>query len=225
MWTPLFALLISLLPLQAAQNRPPAFPREGAKQIIDNERVTVWDVTLEKGKPTPMHEHPFDIVTVDLADAAVKTTKATGAVSSSVVKKGTAGFSRKGLTHSDEGTSDVPRHVIVIELKDVVVPPIPNNSGYPEAFPREGSKKLIDNERVTVWDYSWAPGKATATHFHSRDVVVVYLDNGDLTSTTPDGKATLSSHTFGETRFNARNRVHSELLVKGKQRVIAVELK
>ena len=62
-------------------------------------------------------------------------------------------------------------------------------------------------------------------HFHSKDVVVVYLDNGELESTTPDGKATVNASTFGQAKFNARDRTHSEKLVKGAQRVIAVELK
>lgn len=215
---------MSLLPVQA-RNLPPAFPREGAKQIIDNERVTVWDVTLAKGKPTPMHQHPYDMVRVELAEATVKATSATGTASNGAVHKGQAAFLQKGLIDAQESTSDTPRHSIMIELKDVTVPPLPNKSGYPEAFPREGAKKLLDNPRVTVWDFAWTPGKPTVTHFHSRDVVVVYLDNGDLSSTTPDGKVTLNSYTFGQAKFNARDRTHSELLVKGMQRVIAVELK
>ena len=83
----------------------------------------------------------------------------------------------------------------------------------------------MDNARVTIWDFSWTPGESTVTHFHSRDVVVVYLGNGDLSSTTPDGKVTLNSYTFGQVKFNPRDRTHRELLVKGSQRVIAVELK
>ena len=59
----------------------------------------------------------------------------------------------------------------------------------------------------------------------SKDVVVVYLDNGELASTTPDGKKTVNASTFGQAKFNPRDRTHSEMLVKGAQRVIAVELK
>jgi hypothetical protein len=62
-------------------------------------------------------------------------------------------------------------------------------------------------------------------HYHDKDVVVVYLDNGDLSSTTLDGKTTVNSYVFGQAKFNARDRTHSELLSKGSQRVIAIELK
>jgi hypothetical protein len=62
-------------------------------------------------------------------------------------------------------------------------------------------------------------------HFHDKDVVVVYLGTGDLSSTTPDGMTTVNSYVFGQAKFNPRDRTHSEMLVNGAQRVIAVELK
>jgi hypothetical protein len=210
MKTALLAVLLALSP-KPLQELPNAFPRAGARQLIDNERVTVWDVTVEKGNAMPPHRYPLDVVTVDLSGASAK--------------KGQVSFSPKGTTEKKESPSDAPRHSIVVELKDVKVPPLPNKTGYPDAFPREGSKKVLDNPRVVVWDFSWTPGKATAMHFHDKDVVVVYLDNGDLSSITLDGKTTVNSYVFGQAKFNARDRIHSELLTKGSQRVIAIELK
>ena len=220
----ILVLLFTLLPLQTA-DLPHAFPRDGAKQLIDNERVTVWEATWEKGRPTAMHRHRYDMVGVELADASVKVTSQQGSATNASPRVGQAFFTRKGVTHLEEGTSETPRHAILIDLKDVMVPVLSNKTGFPDAFPREGAKKLLENERVVVWDYSWAPGKPTAMHFHDKDVVVVYLGNGDLSSTTPDGKTTVNSYSFGQSRFNTRDRSHSELLVKGTQRVIAVELK
>ena len=223
----LLGLLVAFLPaaLQTA-NLPPAFPRDGAKQLIDNNRVTVWDVVLPKGKPTGMHQHKYDTVRVELADSTVRVTSPGGIPGApGNIRMGTVAFGAKGMTESQETTSDTPRHAIMIELKDVAVPPIRNTSGYPDAFPREGAKKVLDNARVVVWDYSWTPGKPTAMHFHDKDVVVVYLGNGELSSTTPAGQTTVNSYTFGQSKFNPRDRAHTELLVKGSQRVIAVELK
>jgi hypothetical protein len=68
------------------------------------------------------------------------------------------------------------------------VPPLPNTSGYPDAFPREGAKRPLENARVTVWDYTRTLGKATVTHFHGKDVVAVYLGNAEMSSIAPDGK-------------------------------------
>src|SRR5262245_52028913 len=131
MFENLIAFLLVLAPLQAQTSQlPAAFPREGAKQLIDNERVTVWDVTQEKGKATPMHQHKYDAVGVDLADATVKVTSSDGKTSSQTIRLGQVFSLKKGKAEVQEGTSDKPRHAIVIDLKDVVVPPIPNKSGY-----------------------------------------------------------------------------------------------
>jgi hypothetical protein len=147
----------------------------------------------------PTTAQPFDAVVVSLS--------------------GSAAFLREGSTPNLAGRS------IMIDLKDHPVAPIANASGYPLAFPRPGSKKILENDRVIVWDYSWTPGVATPMHFHDKDTVVVFLDEGDLSSTTPDGKVVVNSYTFGAVRFNLRDRTHTETLVRGKQRAIITELK
>jgi hypothetical protein len=55
--------------------------------------------------------------------------------------------------------------------------------------------------------------------------VVAFLEDGDLKSTTPDGKSTVNSYNFGTIRFNPRDRVHTETLVRGSQHAIITELK
>ena len=169
--------------------------------IVDNERVVIRDV----GAPTPL-PIPIggvnDAVVVFLADGKV----------------GDVAFEQKGSLLST-------RRAIVVELKDRTVAPYPNTSGYPNAFPRPGSKKVLENARVVVWDYTWNPGAATPVHFHDKDVVVVYLADGALTSTTPDHVSTVNEHFFGFAKFNPGNRVHSEMLSRGGARAIIIELK
>jgi len=114
---------------------------------------------------------------------------------------------------------------IVIVLKDHPVAPIQNTSGYPPGFPRPGAKKVLENDRVIVWDYTWVPGVPTPMHFHDKDVVAFFLEDGDLKSTTPDGQDTVNPYTAGTVKFNARNRTHTETLVRGTQRGIITELK
>src|SRR6476620_4783183 len=88
------------------QNLPNAFPRESAKQLVDNERVTVWDVTTVKGKPTTMHRHPYDYVLVDLADATGKVTSQDGRESNYALKTGRVSFGQKGSVEKQENVSD-----------------------------------------------------------------------------------------------------------------------
>lgn len=136
-----------------------------------------------------------------------------------VSRAGHAVFLKKGDKHAADGAG------ILIGLKDFKVEPLANKSGYPAAFPRPGSKKLLENARVVVWDYSWTPGVATPMHFHDKDVVVYYLDDGDLQSTTPSGEKTVNEYRPGMIRFNLRDRSHAETLVRGKQHGIMTELK
>ena len=86
-------------------------------------------------------------------------------------------------------------------------------------------RPLLENARVVVWDYSWTPGVATPMHFHDKDVVVYYFEDGDLQSTTPSGEKTVNSYKPGMIRFNLRDRSHTETLIHGKQHGIMTELK
>ncbi len=134
--------------------------------------------------------------------------------------KGTAAFGHKGDVPGEAGARN-----IVIALKDHPEPPIVNNSGYPNAYPREGIVKLLENDRVIVWSYRWTPGKPTVMHFHNTDVVVVYEENTPLESITPDGKRVLNDYKVADTRFNRGNRVHSEVLVGKSGSAVITEIK
>jgi hypothetical protein len=136
-----------------------------------------------------------------------------------VSQSGHAAFLPKGATHKADGKG------ILIGLKDFKVAPLANKSKYPLAFPRPGVKKLLENARVIVWDYTWTTGVATPMHFHDKDVVVFYLEDGDLQSTTPKGEKTVNPYKPFMIRFNLRDRIHTETLVRGKQRAIITELK
>jgi hypothetical protein len=198
---------------------------EAAKPVVDNERVAVFDVTMAKGKaiaaPTA-----FDTVKVYLAGGTIGTTQPGGQSSVVTRSAGDAVFEPKGMAAGEELLSGgAPAREIVIELKDGKAEPVPNTSGYPNAFPRAGSKKLIDNDRVAVWDYTWRPGVPTAMHFHDKDVVVIYFENGILRSIAPDGKIVDNNYPAGAIRFNFGNRAHSEQLIGGAQRAIVTELK
>jgi hypothetical protein len=118
--------------------------------VIDNERVAVWDIVLTPGQPTSLQRHENDFVTMFLVGGDIRTTD--GNAKTSVVSRnfGDAVYRKKG-TEEEEVISGSPARLIVVELKDHPVPPLVNKSGYPAAFPRPGSKKVLDNERVVIW--------------------------------------------------------------------------
>ena len=168
----------------------------GAEPAIDNDRVTACDTS---GVAPPVQH---DFVAVPLS------------------RKGTAFFSHKGDTPGKAG-----ERTVIVELKGQPLPPLANTSGYPLAFPRPHVKKLLENDRVVVWDYAWRPGKPTPMHFHDKDTLVVFEATGALQSTTLDGKITVNENKFGDIRFNKRDRIHTELLLRGHAHAVITELK
>jgi hypothetical protein len=113
----------------------------------------------------------------------------------------------------------------VVELKDAPTNTVPNTSGLPPAFPREGSRLVLETPKVRVWNYTWLPGKPTVMHFHDTEVVVAYRGDGDIKSTSPDGKSQVSHRATGDIVYNLANRAHSEELVKGEAGGVMLELK
>jgi quercetin dioxygenase-like cupin family protein len=168
----------------------------GTEAVIDNERVVVWDTT----HALPAATHNF--------------------VAVSLSQLGTAVYGHPGQIPSREGT-----RTIVIELKDNAPMTIPNNSGYPLAYPRPHANKLFENDRVIAWRVEWPPGQPTPMHFHDKDAVAVFEATGAIQSATPDGKKTGAPTRFGEVIFAGRNRTHAELLLSGQARAIIIELK
>lgn len=176
------------------------------KPVIDNDRVTVWDVTWAKGTANPAG-HDRDVVMMTLTGPGA----------------GTASFIAKGSERNKPG--HVGARSLIIELKDNPVAPLENKTGYPLAFPRPHVKKLLENNRVIVWSYRWNPGEPTPMHFHDKDVVVVYLEDTALVSTTPDGAKKLNEYKAFDIRFNKRDRTHTELLAHGTGSAMMMELK
>jgi hypothetical protein len=132
-------------------------------------------------------------------------------------------FVPRGSTSHRRSVSKEAVRTIVIQLEGNSPPPLANTAAVREAFDRPGIEKAFDDDEVTAWRYTWTLGKQTPLHFHARDVVVVYLANGVLKSSTP--KSVLNPHSFGFTKFSPRGRVHYEELVEGNARAVMVELK
>jgi hypothetical protein len=187
--------------------------------VIDNARVTVHDIALAPGTPGPTIEHAGDYVILYFQGGRIR-----GADGKTVVRpSGGASFGHGGST--GDTALGKAAHEIVVELKDSPSNTVPNTTGLPPAFPRPGSKKILENDRIRVWNYKWLPGKPTPMHFHNTEVVVAYRGDGDVASTTPDGKTAVNHHNPGDIVFNLANRSHSEELVKGEQSGIMLELK
>ena len=200
-------------------------PAMAAAPVIDNERVTVWDVMLAKGEAAPPTSHDLDTVIMFLEGGRVRTVSG-GKTRTVTHKFGDAVFVPAGSEAVDTLVSGGPAHEVVIALKPHAIPSaVPNTSGLPPAFPRPGVVKALDNDRVVVWHYAWKPGVPTPMHFHDQEVVVAYHQDGPLTSITPYGKRVVNAYKKGQIVFNKADRIHQELLVGPPQSAVMMELK
>jgi hypothetical protein len=204
------AALLLALPLPAHAEAPP---------VMDNARVTVRDIHLEKGVPGPEVAHAGDYVVLYFDGGRIRDSQGRMATH----PPGGAIAGHGGVTA--DTSLDGPAREIVVELKDAPSNTVPNTSGLPPAFPRQGSKLVLETPRVRVWNYAWVPGKPTVMHFHDTEVVVAYRGDGDIAATTPDGKTVTSHRATGDIVYNLANRSHSEALIKGEVSGVMLELK
>jgi hypothetical protein len=136
-------------------------------------------------------------------------------------------FQPKDVTRKEEGIGgpdDPEQMAIMVDLKGYspayVAPP-----GMVSAFPRDGAKKEIDNERVTFWDYTWSLNRPVPMHFHDKDAVEVFVQGGTIRTRSRDGHEESKTWAVKDARFVAGNQVDSEEAVSGSPRAIVIELK
>jgi hypothetical protein len=79
----------------------------------------------------------------------------------------------------------------------------------PPPYPRDGTTKLYENDRVIVWDVSWLQ-QAYPVHRHIYDYSGVYYTNGDRVIISESGARSRTSSVAWDTFFYRRGVTHSE---------------
>jgi quercetin dioxygenase-like cupin family protein len=210
---PLFfvpALVTLCVGSTAGQLLPPAFPRDGAKKILENDRVIVWDVQLQKGQRAAMHTHPYDIVSVTLVAGGQQDNGGDGVTEDRMFKMGDVRFTPKGRTHFEVGLTDPPRRAIVTELKAIARGGAQTASKYPPAYPREGARRILENDRVIVWDVTLENNRRTEMHDHPYDFMSVTLTPGAIRDVGVDGAIEERQFEVGQVRFQNKGRIHAD---------------
>jgi hypothetical protein len=194
---------ISIISLLVCQGCVRTLAEESSTKILENERVVVWRIGADTNRLSPARQPRLPTVLISLVDGAVRFIEATDT----------------STIRPESGQA------ILIELKDHFVTPLEAPGGIARAFPRQGGKQIVDNNRVNVWDITWTKGMKTPMHFHDKDVVLVYLSSGTVRSIPLKGEPTADPRSFGEVRFGPRDRTHVEECIDGPRRDIVVELK
>jgi hypothetical protein len=223
-WIAGAVLLIGVAALDAQPQLPPPFPRPNATRLLENDRINVWDIVWPAGQPTALHRHIYDQVGTYYQRGGRVITSPEGAKRSSTTEVGSLSTTRKGTTHVEEGATDPPLRAIFIELKKETASGLPPADAGAPAFPREGARQVLDDDRVIVWDYVWAAGPAALAFRAGRETVIVWLGEGSLRVTGGSAPGTVPV-TAGTMRHLQRGTAETLQMASGSPRTMFFELK
>jgi len=85
-------------------------------------------------------------------------------------------------------------------------PPTP----LPPAYPRAGTTKILDNDRVQVWNIAWLKGQPSPLHRHIYDLVGVYYEPGDRMIISLEGAKRPVSTKAWDISFQRKEVTHIE---------------
>lgn len=219
-------MLVTTATVIAQQALPPPFPRANATRLLENDRINVWDIIWPRGQPTVLHRHIYDQVGTYYQRGGRVITTPGGEKRSNVTEVGSLSTTRKGTTHIEEGNTDPPLRAVFIELKQEKPSGRPLAEVGAPAFPREGARQVLDDDRVTTWDYaSWAPGPAALKFRAARETIIVWLGDGLLRVTRGAGSTSMVQVTSGTMRHLDRDSAETLEMTGGAPRALFFELK
>jgi hypothetical protein len=103
-------------PFQSKPGLEPSFPRVGAKDVLDNERVRIWDYSWPPARPVALHVHDKDSVEIFFEGGTIVSKSADGREDRKTYAFKSARFVPRGLVDSEEAVFGTPR-AMIIELK------------------------------------------------------------------------------------------------------------
>lgn len=223
--TTLLTTLAVSVGLGRAQDYPHAYPREGAVEIFQNERVIVWEVIWSDGVPQPYHQHRYDMTGVFLAWGPLRVTRPDGTftVSEEPFEVPSVFFLNKGVTHKEESIGAPDRHAIMMDIKDVAGPPAATRTDVP-AFPGDYAEEMLDTQRVKVWDLVLQPGQELPMHVHPTDTVAIAFSGGAVRFDVEGGEVLTTTLEEKDIGFYPAGTTHAVEVVSGTPRLMVYEL-
>ena len=211
---------------QPAKDLPPGWPRPGAILLVENDRGAAYNVVYPKDQPTPFHRHKYFFAGLDLNTATIKVTPARRQNSTSILwSRISMWYLPKDLTHREMSTTDPGRHTVVIDIKDRNVPEAINITNLPTNRYAIYQNKVVDNDRVIIWDCAWSPGTEGISSFDGRDMFLAFAEGGDLSIATLGQPANVQHYDAGQAIFLPGGQARTIGSVGGTIHVMLVELK
>jgi hypothetical protein len=89
--------------------------------------------------------------------------------------------------------------------------PAPGNAqSYPPAFPRQNATKLLETDRIVIWDIVWPKGQPSPLHRHVFDQVGTYYQAGGRAITSVTGVKSAATTAVGTISTTRKGTTHIE---------------
>ena len=96
----------------------PQYGNVATRLLLENERVKVWEMTLEPGESSDLHQHTMDYVLCIVEGSGIDADRTDGETFKGRVQPGQVFYIKRGGTERAVNRSDTRFREIVIELKD-----------------------------------------------------------------------------------------------------------
>jgi len=180
------ALLFSASFLFAAQEASAPVPVENEPLhhvVLKNDSVVVIHLVLPPGERTLYHIHTHDRIAIPLSNTSI-TQQVLGENEGSPSPSDAGTFSALTLpgnsyTHRVHNVGVNPYDVLDVELLNRPQSPSPVTAATIAA----------ENPSARIYNWTLAPGTASAMHTHARPYLIVAVNGFDLKMTSPDGQS------------------------------------
>ena len=88
----------------------------GSKLIFENERIRVWEFTLQPGESIDTHKHHHDYFFYPIEGGTLEVTRETG-VTRATLEAGQVYYRKGGDSHAAKNVDDHRYHEVLVELK------------------------------------------------------------------------------------------------------------
>jgi mannose-6-phosphate isomerase-like protein (cupin superfamily) len=90
----------------------------GTRVLLENERVKIWEMLLEPGESSDLHQHTMDYVLCIVEGAGIDADRPNGETFEGRVQPGQVFYIKRGGIERAVNRSDTRFREIIVELKD-----------------------------------------------------------------------------------------------------------
>src|SRR5207249_9381780 len=110
-------------------------------------------------------------------------------------------------THPDRLHMRIPA---AVSLSSLLLTAVVFAQDYPPPYPRPNATRLVETDRIVVWDMAWPKDQPTPMHRHVHDQVGTYYQAGGRLITQPDGTKRTTFTNVGGISTTGKGTTHIE---------------